>query len=375
MLLLDNSSAVERGDNQGRVRKRTRIVAPSAVPGVIPEFLDEVPFNALGRLNEAVVQQPKPEYSTEIIRWLSLQPHGMERNPLIAECAAKNPEWFKSWDTLTMFDSSLRLPRDEVAVFVVKDPVSIPDDPPRSVRERWDMANLKCPEAPGFYLEPFFDRPTAADAKAVTATDLQNAVDVQWNRLLAKTRHWAWIFRFERAVLEWSERRERRRELKLQSELYLEMLTQKEAVAQSRRPAAQQEVVRVPLDDRLAARRRERRREESDAFVERQLASMPIEVRRQVQDIETDLQELGAVVRARGPMRQEEARQTLSRREFNVAVFLGLVSFPGQERFRRYDPLLAIQLPGERGLRLVAHWDRWMANRNGQVQLCTFVHV
>jgi hypothetical protein len=153
------------------------------------------------------------------------------------------------------------------------------------------------------------------------------------------------------------------------------MLMQKEADtagAGAQRPAP----TRIALDDRLAGVRRRREKEAADsaAYVNSMLASAPVEVRQQIARIESDVAELGSLIRARGPMREEEARQKLTRRQFDVAVMLGAVSFPSQ-RFLRRDPLLAIRLPGERALRLVAHWDRWMADVDGVSKLCTFVHV
>lgn len=375
MLLMERQPG-RLGQRSGiyRVRRRTQSVMPSPIRGIEPADRDELPFGALGRLTERAVLQPKPECSGEIVRWVSLQPLGTERDRIVRECAAENPAWFKPWTTLRMFDRSLRIPRDEVAVFVLSDFINLPGDPPETVLAYRRKALRLCPEALEYYIEPFFDVPTDEKAKALTAEALRRAVSEHWDRLFARAKRWGWIFRLERSLTEWLEERRRRKELRLQSELYLEMLQQREdeTRASVRNDTPTRGRRRVALDHRLAARRRER--EAASSWVDTQLAAAPPEVRREVQELEMDLIRLAPTVRARGPMTQSEAQQRLDRREFNVAVALGLVTFPGQ-RFRRRDPILAIKVPDEASLRLVVHWDQWMVKVNGREELGTFYHV
>lgn len=376
MLLLERSavSGPAVRNTAGPRRGRTRIIVPSPVRGNVPEFLDEVPFGALGRLNKGVVKQPRPDHTNDVVRWLALQPRTRDRRALIEQCVAENAGWFKSWDSVKLADSTLRLPRDEVMMYVVEDPVCVPGDPPPSVIERWELANSLYPQSMGFWMEPFFDFPLKEDAKALTVSELRGSVDEQWDVLFGKVKRWGWAFRLEHALEEWLKRRRELQERRLRSEIYINMLLQREqrqlvefaagqiaSGAVKRRRAMMLEAHRVELMG-------------AEAWVEQRLKFAPPDIRRQVEEIERDIAKLGDHVRAKGRMTQGQAQSRLTRREFTVAVMLGLVVFP-TGRFERRDPILAIQIPGETSLRLVGHWDRWTANVNGSPELCTFVHV
>jgi hypothetical protein len=165
--------------------------------------------------------------------------------------------------------------------------------------------------------------------------------------------------------------------MKLRSELYLEMLRQRdeEAKVSIKEAVSRKSSATTRIDQRLAQRRREREAQAA-AWVEQQVNAAPPEVREQLQQMERDIAELGPELRQRGPMTDLVARQTLTRRQFGVAVMLGLVTFPHLEsqqlrRVARRDPLLAL---GDRALLLVGHWDRWLAKRGEKVEMCTFVH-
>jgi hypothetical protein len=379
MLLLERSVttglSVRNADRPRR--RRTRIIVPSPVRGNVPEFLDEVPFGALGRLRKGAVHQPRPDHTTDVGRWLALQSPRVQRSTQILNCVDEHPGWFKAWSSVKLADSSLRLPKDEVMMYVVEEPTFVPGDPPRSVLERWELAIQMYPQAIGYWMEPFFDFPLDANAKALTLAQLSSSVDEQWDSLFAKARHWGWMFRLEHAVEQWAIRRRERRERRLRSELYVEMLLQREqrqlfefaadrvaSGSVGRRRAARNAALEAHRIDLMGA----------EAWIEERLQTADPLIRRQIEEMESDIAELGDGVRAKGRMTQDQAQTRLSRREFSVAVMLGLVVFP-TGRFERRDPILGIQIPGENVLRLVGHWDRWMATVNGKPELCTFVHV
>lgn len=376
MLLL--TRADEAGGRTARRtggRERTRIAVPSQVRGVVPEFLDEVPYGILGRLDRAAVMQPKPEHTTNILRWIALN-GARDRDETIKACTTENAAWFQPWSTVKLYDRSLRLPADEVAMFVLEEPVHVPGDPPAVILERWLLALQQYPQAKLLYLEPFFDAPAEATAKALTAVELRRAVNEHWDRLFRSARRWSPLFKFERGVMNWLERRQRRQELRLQSEQYLARLREREEVTKALKPVPETEPrVRVDLDRRLQERRRAREAAAAEVWMRQQSQALPMDLRRQLEEIEEDVARLGPELLRRGPIAHDTASRTLSRREFNVAVMMGTIVFP-VHRYRRYDPLAALELPGEPNkLRLIGHWDQWMAAVDGKMQMCTFTHI
>jgi hypothetical protein len=85
MLLLERSARTSLSvrNTDRPVRRRTRIIVPSPVRGNVPEYLDEVPFGAFGRLCEGAVQQPKPDHTTDVVRWLAMQSRRLHPSTLI----------------------------------------------------------------------------------------------------------------------------------------------------------------------------------------------------------------------------------------------------------------------------------------------------
>ena len=346
VLLMEPRSRVRKSSDK---RRRIRVVPSRHSPegGEKSFLLDEVPFGAFGKLNEAAVHEPKPGATDEIVRWLAAQEESASFESLQRKIVTERPAWFTTRASLRLFERSLRLPVGEIVVNIVKDPLVLQDDPPASVLERWDKANFEYPNATSFYIEPIFDRPIDENGVALPLTELQKKVDGQW--VAIRRRLWWWgasIRRHEARMRAKEERFMRRLE---RDALELEM----KAFASGDRFSATTRM-RSTLDERIAAFRSK----QSGGGI-----ASPTEVKN-----------VRALLGERPRLSNVQARKMLSRREFGIAASLGLVGFPDIE-YLRIDPIAAILIPGETSLRLVGHWDRWEVKINGQLELRTFVHV
>ncbi len=319
-------------------RRRTRIVRRANCGIGMPQFLDEVEFGAFGKMSDEILFEPKSDCAGAIVHWLAMNARDESREALERRCSAEMPSWFKPWRSINLFDHSLRLPRGRVVMHVVQEPVNVPGNPPAAVMERWVQSINRHPEAVGYYMEPVFERPEDAGARPLTPDQLAVTISAQWDSIWQSVRKFGWALRlhagvqaraaaFIQAVNDWIDERERIRQRALREEIARGVTQRAKAIQEARR----------------------QRREE-------------------------ELQLLNARLGGRSMMSEDEALSTLSRRQFNTALMLGLVDLP-VGRHWRYDPVLTIQLPVESVNRLVGHWDSWNIERDGKKQLATFIHI
>jgi len=318
---------------------RTRIVHSNVSGLGRPQFLDEVDFGAFGKLAETPLMEPRVDRAGAIVSWLALNPRrrSESREASQQRCAAAMTTCFKTWRTLSLFDKSLRLPHGDVVMHVVEEPTTIPGNPPAAVMERWIGSINRHPQARGFYMEPVFEKPEDAGARALTPDELSKTIALQWESIWANVNRYGWAIRFHAeaqgrcsAMLQrinaWIDERERRKRQALTKEIQR---------GETRRARALRQERIVPRDE-----------------------------------VSQLLSRLGA----RSQFSEDEALTSLSRREFTTALMLGMVAIP-MGRYWRYDPVLTIQLPGESIHRLVGHWDSWKVPIDGKLQLATFIHV
>ena len=258
--------------------------------------------------------------NTQLARWMALHcAPTMSDRQMIEACAKAIPNAFTEFRPVTLFDSSLNLPRGEVVFSVTVEPTSFTDSPPPEINRRTVEAISAFPDLTLFELKPVFSTtgPEDSSPRLLTIPELRRDSGRRHQAMVDTARRMRRMFELE----------QRGKEFIANVERWFETQAQLSRVKRVETEIA-----------RLSRQRSEMRWEQE--IVRQKLR----ELRRELRQLQADALD-------------EEVRQASLAADRRIGAELTRIR-SSLSRLRKIDPIAVFTRPNTAGLLyFIGHWD------------------